>query len=94
MLVDYLDGVLKHRGNKLIFGVVEAMCSHARHNLHPRPLLVVILSRHHVHGFPSSGTFVVSRFEKNSRIILAPILPAIPMAALVKTSFAPRSARG
>jgi len=29
MLVDYLDGVLKHRGNKLIFGGVEAMCSHA-----------------------------------------------------------------
>jgi hypothetical protein len=49
---------------------------------------------HHIHGFPSPGTFVVMRFEKNSLIMVPPAFPAIPMAALVKTSPIPRSAWG
>jgi len=47
---------------------------------------------HHIHCFPSPGTFVVMRFEKNSLIMVPPAFPAIPMAALVKTSPIPRSA--
>src|SRR5260370_42534654 len=49
---------------------------------------------HHIHGFSSPGTFVVKRFEKNSLIMVPPAFPAIPMAALVKTSPIPRSAWG
>src|ERR1700687_3657315 len=47
-----------------------------RRNTNPRPLFAVVTSLHHIYGFPSSGTFVVRRFEKNSRIILAPPRPA------------------
>lgn len=46
------------------------------------------------YGVPEGGTFVVMRLEKNSRIIVPPAFPAIPMAALVNTSPMPRSAWG
>jgi hypothetical protein len=54
----------------------------------------LIVSTHHVHGFPLSGTFFVRRFPRNSWATLAPARPAMPMKALVKTRFAPRSAWG
>src|SRR6266446_2512628 len=47
-----------------------------------------------VQNLLSLGTFVVKRFERNSRNKFMPTRPARPTAALVKTRFAPRFALG
>jgi hypothetical protein len=69
----------------------------SRHN---RPIsarsggIIQSSTTHGVQRFPLRGTLLVKSFERNSRTKFVPTRPARPMAALVKTRFAPRFALG